>query len=61
MREFNYGVGVIAANFLLNLELVKMSDKLSTKDDFWGKNKKDTSDNGSQIVGKIFNKGYFSG
>ena len=47
MREFKYGVGVIAPNFLLNLLLVKMSEKSSTKADFWGKNKKDTSDNGS--------------
>ena len=46
MREFKYGVGVIAPNFLLNLLLVKMSEKSSTKADFWGKNKKDTSDNG---------------
>ena len=47
MREFKYGVGVIAQNFLLNLLLVKMSEKSSTKADFWGKNKKDTSDNGT--------------
>ena len=46
MREFKYGVGVIAPNFLLNLLLVKMSEKSSTKPDFWGKNQKDVSDNG---------------
>ena len=46
MREFKYGVGVIAPNFLLNLLLVKMSKKSSTKADFRGKNKKDPSDNG---------------
>ena len=46
MREFKYGVGVIAPNFLLNLLLVKMSEKSSTKADFRGKNQKDMSDNG---------------
>ena len=61
MRGFKYGFWVIAQNFLLNLLLVKMSENSSRKADFQGKNKKDTSDNGSQIVGKIFNKGYFSG
>ena len=50
MREFKYGVGVIAPNFLLNLLLVKMSEKSSTKADFWGKNQKDMSDNGSWKV-----------
>ena len=47
MREFKYGVGVIAPNFLLNLLLVKMSEKSSTKADFRGKNKKDMSDDGT--------------
>ena len=47
MREFKYGVGVIAPNFLLNLLLVKMSEKSSTKADFRGKNQKDMSDDGS--------------
>ena len=46
MREFKYGVGVIAPNFLLNLLLVKMSEKSSTKADFRGKNQKDMSDDG---------------
>ena len=46
MREFKYGVGVIAPNFLLNLLLVKMSEKSSTKADFWSKNQKDMSDDG---------------
>ena len=46
MREFKYGVRVIASNFLLNLLLVKMSEKSSTKADFRGKNKKDMSDDG---------------
>ena len=45
MGEFKFGVGVIAQIFF-NLLLVKMSEKSSTKADFWGKNKKDTSDNG---------------
>ena len=57
MREFKYGVGVIAPNFLLNLLLVKMSQKSSTKPDFWGKNQKDMSDNGTYTrvgdLGKI--------
>ena len=39
MREFKYGIGVIAQNFLLNL--VKMSKKISTKADFRGKNQND--------------------
>ena len=47
MREFKYGVGVIAPNFLLNLLLVKMSEKSLTKADFWSKNQKDMSDDGS--------------
>ena len=46
MREFKYGVGVIAQKILFNLLLVKMSEKSSTKADFWGKNKKDVSNNG---------------
>ena len=45
MREFKYGVGVNAPNFLLNLLLVKMYKKSTTKSDFWGKNQKDMSDN----------------
>ena len=49
MREFKYGVGVIAPNFLLNLLLVKMSEKSSTKADFRGKNQKDMSDNGTMM------------
>ena len=47
MREFKYGVGVIATIFLLNLLLVKLSEKSSTKTDFWGKNQKDMSHDGS--------------
>ena len=47
MREFKYGIGVIAQNFLLNLLLVKMSKKISTKADFRGKNQKDMSDDGN--------------
>ena len=47
MTEFKYGVGVIAQNFLLNLLLVKMSQKSSRKPDFWGKNQKDMSDYGT--------------
>ena len=50
MREFKYGLGVIAPNFLLNLLLIKISEKSSTKADFRGKNKKDTSDNGSSLM-----------
>ena len=46
MREFKYGVGVIATIFLLNLLLVKMSEKSSTKTDFRGKNQKDMSHDG---------------
>ena len=49
MREFKYGVGVIAPNFLLNLLLVKMSQKSSTKADFRGKNQKDMSDDGTKV------------
>ena len=48
MREFKYGLGVIAPNFLLNLLLVKMSKKSSTKADFRGKNQKDMSDDGER-------------
>ena len=47
MREFKYGVGVIASNFLLNLLLVKMSEKSLTKADFWSKNQKDMSHDGT--------------
>ena len=50
MREFKYGVGVIAPNFLLNLLLVKMSEKSSTKADFQGKTQKDMSDNGKSLT-----------
>jgi hypothetical protein len=46
MREFKYGVGVIAPNFLLNLLLVKMSEKSLLKADFWSKNQKDMSHDG---------------
>ena len=53
MREFKYGVGVIAPNFLLNLLLVKMSQKSSTKPDFWGKNQKDMSDNGKVPIATL--------
>ena len=49
MREFKYGVGVIATIFLLNLLLVKLSEKYSTKTDFRGKKQKDMSDYGSRI------------
>ena len=49
MREFKYGVGVIAPNFLLNLLLVKMSEKSSTKADFRGKNQKDMSHDGTEF------------
>ena len=57
MREFKYGVGVIAPNFLLHLLLVKMSEKSSTKADFRGKNKKDMSDN--SIVFECLNENFF--
>ena len=50
MREIMYGVGVIAPNFLLNLLLVKMSEKSLTKADFRGKNQKDMSDDGSNYT-----------
>ena len=46
MREFKYGVGVIATIFLLNLLLVKLSEKSLTKTDFRGKNQKDMSHDG---------------
>ena len=49
MREFKYGVGVIAPNFLLNLLLVKMSKK-SIKADFLEKKPKDMSDDGMWFV-----------
>ena len=48
MREFKYGVGVIATIFLLNLLLVKLSEKSSTKTDFRGKNQKDMSHDGTK-------------
>ena len=47
MREFKNGVGVIATIFLLNLLLVKLSEKSSTKTDFRGKNQKDMSHDGT--------------
>ena len=50
MRKFKYGDGVIAQNFLLNLLLVKMSEKSSTKADFRGKNQNDMSDDGSNYT-----------
>ena len=50
MREFKYGVGVIATIFLLNLLLVKLSEKSSTKTDFRGKNQKDMSHDGSSQI-----------
>ena len=46
MSEFKYGVGVIAPNFLLNVLLVKMSEKSLTKADFQSKNQKDMSGDG---------------
>ena len=49
MSEFKYGVGVIAPNFLLNLLLVKMSEKSLTKADFRSKNQKDMSDDGIEF------------
>ena len=49
MREFKYGVGVIATNFSLNLFLVKMSEKSLTKADFLSKNQKDMSDDGKEL------------
>ena len=45
MREFTFGVGLIAQKNLLYLLLVKMSKK--TKADFRGKNQKDMSDDGT--------------
>ena len=50
MREFKYGVGVIAQKFLLNLLLVKLSEKSSTKADFRSKNQKDLSDDGNHKI-----------
>ena len=47
MRKFKYGVVVIAPNLLLNLLLVKMSEKSLTKADFRSKNQKDTMSGGS--------------
>ena len=40
MREFKYGVGVIAPNFLLNLLFVKMTEKSFKKANFQSKNQK---------------------
>ena len=54
MREFKYGVGVIATIFLLNLLLVKLSEKSSTKTDFWGKNQKDMSHDGMKMFSFCF-------
>ena len=54
MREFKYGVGVIATIFLLNLLLVKLSEKSSTKTDFRGKNQKDVSHDGNKYVNICF-------
>ena len=56
MREFKYGVGVIAPNFLMNLFFVKMSKKSSTKADFRGKNPKDMSNSGTSKVIRAFNE-----
>ena len=53
MREFKYGVGVIATIFLLNLLLVKLSEKSSTKTDFRGKNQKDMSHDGTSSKNSI--------
>ena len=53
MREFKYGVGVIAPNFLLNLLLVKMSEKSLKKADFRSKNQKDMSDDGNECDSKF--------
>ena len=50
MREFKYGVGVIAPNFLLNLLLVEMSEKSLKKADFGIKNQKYMSDDGINII-----------
>ena len=46
MREFKYGVGVIAQKILLNLLLVKMSDKSLMKADIRSKNQKNMSGDG---------------
>ena len=58
MREFKYGVGVIATVFLLNLLLVKLSEESSTKTDFRGKKQKDMSHDGTvpdkHNAGQIF-------
>ena len=50
MREFKYGVGVIATIFLLNLLLVKLSEKSSTKTDFRGKKQKGMSHDGILVM-----------
>ena len=47
MREFKQGVGVIPPKNLLNLLLVKMSEKSLTKADFRSKNQKYMSDDGN--------------
>ena len=59
MREFKYGVGVIAPNFLLNLLLVKMSEKSLTKADFQSKNQKDMSGDGRVGIRKFFHVYFF--
>ena len=50
MSEFKHEVGVIAPNFLLNLLLVKMSEKSLTKADFRSKNPKDMSNGGTPLL-----------
>ena len=47
MTEFKSGVGVTVPIFLLNLLLVKMSEKSLTKADFRSKKQKDMSDDGT--------------
>ena len=54
MREFKYGVGVIAQNFLLNLLLVKMSEKSLKKADFRSKKQKDMSNDGIQFAELLY-------
>ena len=55
MREFKYGVGVIATIILLNLLLVKLSEKSSTETDFRGKNQKDMSRDGKHSFSRKSN------
>ena len=47
MTEFKSGVGVTVPIFLLNLLLVKMSEKSLTKADFRSKKQKDMSGDGT--------------